>query len=81
LIFCVLVEADWQLTAGATARGLALLGLVRAHPATTRNDHDEIERIVARTSLDRTAIERGMEAGAVLDLDAVVTDLLTEIAP
>ena len=81
LIFCLLVEADWQLTAGETARGLSLLGLVRAHPAATRNDHDEIERIVARTALDRSEIERGMEAGAALDLETVVADLLAEIAP
>ena len=64
LIFCLLVEADWRLTAGDTERALALLGLVQAHPVAVRNDHDEIKRIVSRTSLDQIAIERGMTAGA-----------------
>ena len=78
LIFCLLVEADWRLTAGDTERALALLGLVRAHPVALNNDHDEIERIVSRTSLDRVVIERGMQAGTGLDLYAVVADLLAE---
>jgi hypothetical protein len=78
LIFCLLVEADWCLTAGDAEQALALLGLVRAHPAALHNDHDEIERILSRSSLDRAAIERGMKAGTGLDLFEVVTDLLAE---
>jgi tetratricopeptide (TPR) repeat protein len=78
LLFCLLVEADWRLTDGDTERALGLLGLVQAHPVAVRNDHDEIKRIVSRTSLDQTAIERGMAAGAMLHLDEVVTQLLAE---
>ena len=78
LLFCLLVEADWRLTDGDTERGLALLGLVQAQPAASRGEHDEIDRILSRTSLDRIAIERGMAAGATLDLDDVVAELLAE---
>ena len=81
LIFCVLVEADALLAADEPARALALLGLVHAHPSAGRNDHDEIERILSRASLDALTIERGLAAGAGLDLHQVVAELLAEPAP
>jgi class 3 adenylate cyclase/tetratricopeptide (TPR) repeat protein len=80
LLFCLLVEADVCLTDGDTARGLALLGIVRAHPVATHLDLQEIERILSRTALDPIEIKRGMASKTGLDLDEVVADLVTESA-
>ena len=74
--FALLLEADRRLTAGDTAGALSLLGLVRTQPAADRDDRIEIDRVLSRAGLDvRTAGDR-LAAGAGLDLNDVVADLL-----
>jgi class 3 adenylate cyclase/tetratricopeptide (TPR) repeat protein len=75
---CLSMEADRLLTVGDADRGLAYLGLILAQPYTGAFDRNEIDRVLSRTSLTPDAIERGMAAGAALDFDAVVQELLAE---
>ena len=72
------MEADRRLTRGETEVGLAYLGMCLAQPFAGSIDRNEIDRILARTSLSPEAIELGLTAGAGLDLDTVIQDLLAE---
>jgi class 3 adenylate cyclase/tetratricopeptide (TPR) repeat protein len=78
MVFALLVEADRRITSGEADRGLSLLGLVRARPAADRADQLEIERILSRVTMEPARIEAGLEAGAALDFDEVVSRLLRE---
>jgi class 3 adenylate cyclase/tetratricopeptide (TPR) repeat protein len=71
------IEGDRRLTRGETDIGLAYLGLCLAQPFAGSIDRHESDRILARTSLSAEEIERGLAAGAALDLDAVIHELLT----
>jgi class 3 adenylate cyclase/tetratricopeptide (TPR) repeat protein len=73
---CVQMEADRRLANGEAQIGLAYLGLFLRLPSTGSIDEGECDRILARTSLTAEAIEQGMAAGANLDLDSVVQDIL-----
>jgi len=73
----MLVEADRRITDGDTAGSLALLGLVHANPTLERLLQQEIERILSRVALDPSALDAGLAAGATLDLDQVIAELLT----
>ncbi len=74
--WCVQTEADRRLTIGDIETGLAYLGLVMRQPSAGSLDGHETDRILARTSLTQEAIASGMAAGAGLDLEAVVEELL-----
>ena len=76
VLFSLIVEADVRLTEGDTDGALALLGLVRTHPALERQDQDEIERILSRVTLDSATADAGLALGAGLDLDLVVDGML-----
>ncbi|MFI5166788.1 MAG: ATP-binding protein [Thermoanaerobaculales bacterium] len=62
---------------GETSRALALLGLVRAHPANRQDHAVEAERVLAmiRASVPPREVEAGLVAGGGLDLDAIAADL------
>jgi tetratricopeptide (TPR) repeat protein len=62
---------------GDTPRALALLGLVRRHPSTTFESHQDIDRILAGLSLDEAEIQAGLATGASLDLNEVVSEILS----
>lgn len=81
LLFALLVEADVQLTAGAADVALPLLGVVHSHPEADRNDQEEIERIAARAALDEATVDAGLAAGAALDFDEVIAELLAAHPP
>ena len=72
------MEGDRLLSCGQTGLGLAYLGLALAQPFSSSMERQEIDRVLARTSLSPDEIESGLAAGAALDLDAVVADLLAE---
>ena len=76
--FCLQMEADRLVTRGEVDLGLAYLGLVLAHPSAGAIDRNEVDRILARTGLSSEAITAGLAAGAHLDLDTVVRELLAE---
>jgi class 3 adenylate cyclase/tetratricopeptide (TPR) repeat protein len=63
-LFAVIAEADRRASFGDVDEGLALLGLVRSHPAVSTLFLQEIERVVARLGLDTVRVEAGMAAGA-----------------
>ena len=65
---------------GDTGRALALLGLVRSHPA-NRQDHQlEVERVLAAIRVARPGIdvESGLRSGDRLNLDDVVAQVLED---
>jgi hypothetical protein len=76
--FCLQTEADRLLTRGETARALAYLGLFVRQPSSGSIDQNETDRILARSALTADEIERGMAAGAGLELDAVVQQVLAD---
>ena len=80
LLFCVLAEADRRITIGDAAGGLELIALVDAHAGRTRDNTDEIERIVGRAGLTPPSMgEPQMSADeAERRLRATVTLLVDE---
>lgn len=61
---------------GEKARGLALYGLARAHPALVDIDRVEIDEEVARLDLTAAEVQAGLAAGAALDPETVVDEIL-----
>ncbi|MGD9701544.1 MAG: adenylate/guanylate cyclase domain-containing protein [Acidimicrobiia bacterium] len=80
LLFCVLSEADRRLVGGDRSRALELIGLVQRHPAFTKDNEIEIERILGRAGLPDDVIEQGLARGVGQDFDAVVEQLVRELA-
>ena len=80
LLFCVLAEADRRLVHGDVLRALELIGVVQRHPACSRRDQDEIDRILRRSRLPAETIAHGVAMGADLSLDGVVERLVQETA-
>lgn len=68
--------AEIDIVAGDNGRGLALIGLVRHHPALEYQMAQEVERIVASAGLDAAATETALAAGAGLSLEAVIDEIL-----
>jgi tetratricopeptide (TPR) repeat protein len=79
LTFCVLAAADRKLVNGDSRGGLELIGLVQRHPAHTKHDEMEIERILNRSGLAPDVIEHGL-ADAGQDFDTAVDRLIQELA-
>ena len=61
---------------GDVSRALALYGLARAHPAVDNQVRVEIDEEVARLAVPAAEVEAGLAAGAGLDLEAVVGEIL-----
>jgi len=61
---------------GDTTPALALYGLVRAQPALDNQLRVEIDEEIARMGLPAAAVEAGLAAGAGLDLERVVEEIL-----
>ena len=59
-----------------TDRALALYGLVRAHPALDNEMLVELEKELAQPILPPDTVEAGLAAGAALDFDTVVQEIL-----
>jgi len=64
------------LAEGDLARGLALCGLARAHPALGSTVLTEINEELARLDLPPAEIETALAAGAALDFETVVQEIL-----
>ncbi len=61
---------------GEKARGLLLFGLARAHPALEYQVMQEINEEIARQGLPPEEVEAGLAAGAALDLETVVGEIM-----
>jgi tetratricopeptide (TPR) repeat protein len=61
---------------GNRERGLALYGLARAHPAMMSHDLAEIDEAVAGLALPPEEVEAGLAAGAMLDFETVVGEIM-----
>jgi hypothetical protein len=72
--------AEILIAAGNPARGLALLGLIRNNPAHEYQMLQEVERIIDSTPLNHEEREVALAAGATLNLDAVIKEILDEKA-
>jgi predicted ATPase/class 3 adenylate cyclase len=57
-------------------RALTLFGLARAHPALNHESKLELEEEIARMGLPEAEVEAGLAAGATLDFDTVVQEIL-----
>ena len=68
--------AQLQAAIGLTSRALALLGLVRQHPATSRDIQRLVDEALAHLHLDPVVVETGLARGATLNLDTVVAEIL-----
>jgi tetratricopeptide (TPR) repeat protein len=78
-IFAVLCEADRRLTRGDTAGALALMHIVRVHPAFTEEHRVEIERILGRNGLTADGSDQGEPARAGEDFAAAVDRIIAEL--
>ena len=76
----MLCEADRRLVEGDPSSTLELIGHVQRHPALTKDNELEIERILGRAGLPADVIERGLVGGVGRDFDAVVEQLVRELA-
>jgi tetratricopeptide (TPR) repeat protein len=79
-LFCVMAEADRRLVNGDPTTALELIGVVQRHPALTNNNEAEIARILHRSGLPADVIEQGLARGADRDFDAVVDQLVRDLA-
>jgi class 3 adenylate cyclase/tetratricopeptide (TPR) repeat protein len=79
LLFCLLAEADRLLTRGDESQGLELIGLVRSHPARTKDNEDEIGRILGRVGLSPDVDRPELSARAGQDLIEAVDQLVQQL--
>ena len=68
--------ADVLVKQGQTSRALAMLGLARRHPSTPKQKEVGINEVLAEMQLTPEQAEAGLAAGAGLDLEAVVEEIL-----
>ncbi len=68
--------AEVLLKEGETGRALALLGLARSHPSTPNQKQIGIQEALATVTLDPAEVEAALAAGAALDFDTVVGEVL-----
>lgn len=69
--------ADLLITGNELGRGLAVYGLALAHPALEVQERMSIEEEITGLGLSPAEIEAGLAAGASLDFDAVVREIMT----
>ena len=75
-LFALQIIGEIAASEGNLDEALALLGLARAHPAAAHSDIEEIDAIVAEFDLPADRVAAGLAAGALLDLDAVIAEML-----
>jgi tetratricopeptide (TPR) repeat protein len=78
LLSCVMMEADRRLAAG-DRRAVTLLGLVRAHPASSVDNERELSAIIGRTDIPPDEVDRLLAEGAHADLDETVAGLVADL--
>jgi class 3 adenylate cyclase/tetratricopeptide (TPR) repeat protein len=78
LLAAVTNLAQLQAAIGDTSRALALLGLVKQHPAASYDIQRLVDEALARLRLDPAVVEAGLARGATLVLDTVVAEILAE---
>ena len=61
---------------GQPERSLVLLGLVHAHPALEHQDEIELDEAIAGLGLPAAQVEAGLAAGAALDFETVIEEIL-----
>ncbi len=61
---------------GQTARALALYGLARRQPAWSSDEQRGMDATLTEWALDPSVVEAGMKAGAALDWDTTIQELL-----
>jgi tetratricopeptide (TPR) repeat protein len=61
---------------GQAERALALFGLTHAHPALDHQDKLELDEAIAGLELPEAKVDAELAAGAVLDLETVVREIL-----
>lgn len=76
VLWAVFLHGQIMAEAGEKARGLLLFGLARAHPALEYQVMQEIDEEIARQGLPPEEVEAGLAAGAALDLETVVGEIL-----
>ena len=62
---------------GNVEHALALLGATQAHPATDGDTHYATELLLQEWKLNEQEVARGLEAGAKLDWDTLIQELMT----
>jgi class 3 adenylate cyclase/tetratricopeptide (TPR) repeat protein len=72
----LIVTAQILLAEGQSERALTLYGLALAHPALDAQSRLEIDDELARLDLPPEQLEAGLAAGAALDFEAVVQEIL-----
>jgi predicted ATPase len=78
LLAAVTNFAELQAATGNISRALALLGLVRQHPAASRDARLQVDEVIAQLHLAPAVVEEGLSRSAALHLDTVVAEILTE---
>jgi hypothetical protein len=73
----VYVFAEVLAAEGETGRSLALMGMVRSHPAADNDLQQMVGDFLQGLPLEATEIEAGLAAGASLDLDEVIRMILS----
>lgn len=68
--------ADLLISENEVGRGLAVYGLALAHPALEVQDRMSIEEEITGLGLSPAEVEAGLAAGASLDFDAVVQEIM-----
>jgi class 3 adenylate cyclase/tetratricopeptide (TPR) repeat protein len=76
VVWGLLLAGQVLAAAGQPDRGLALFGLARAHPALEHQAKLELDEAIAGLGLPEAQIEAGLAAGAALDLETVVGEIL-----
>lgn len=76
VLFAVMVFAQILAAGGELGRALALYGLARAHPAVEYASQLEIDEEVALLGLPAAEVEAGLAAGAALDPEMVVDEIV-----
>ncbi len=76
MLFAVMVFAQILVEGGEVGRALTLYGLARAYPELEYASQLEIDEEVAQLGLPAAEVEAGLAAGAALDLDTVVQEIL-----
>lgn len=75
-LFGLIGAAQALVVEGQMERALALYGLTQAHPALENQARLEINRDLARLALPPEEVAAGLAAGAALDFDTVVEEIL-----
>jgi hypothetical protein len=79
VILATMYYADWALDNGQPDRALALMGMVQRHPSFSSDHRHILDYTLKRWGLDPDAVERGLAAGAALDFDVTVAEILREL--